>query len=128
MGCCLKTGVLRVQAKLMIVRASLLLLAAAPCLAQGFGAGAAVAIGKRGEAVELTRTLPPIVDLTGMRVSFEANGAGGVPRDVIDLLTIRGRAVLSKSAGYSIEVVNANAQRLVRCMIPLFDLSDTRKE
>ena len=34
------------------------LLAAAPCLTQGFGAGAAAAIGKRGEAVELTRTLP----------------------------------------------------------------------
>ena len=106
----------------------MLLLAAAPCLGQGFGAGAAVAIGKRGEAVELTRTLPPIVDLRGQRVSFEASGAGGVPRDVVDLLTIRGRAVLAKAAGYSIEVVNANAQRSLRCMIPLFELTDARKE
>jgi hypothetical protein len=101
---------------------------AAPSLAQGFGVGAAVAIGKRGESVTLARTLPPIVDLTGMKVNFEANGIQGVPRDVVDILTIRGRAVLAKELGYKIQIVNADAQRLVRCMIPVFELTDTRQE
>jgi len=107
--------------------AILISLTSIPAFPQGFGAGAAVAIGKRGESVELTRTLPPIVDLAGQRVSVETNGASGVPRDVIDQLTIRARAVMAKS-GYSIEIVSANAQRAVRCMIPLFELTDTRKE
>ena len=101
---------------------------AVQALAQGFGAGAAVAIGKRGESVTLARTLPPIVDLTGMKVSFEANGIQGVPRDVVDILTIRGRAVLARESVYKIKVVNSDAQRLVRCMIPVFELNDTRQE
>lgn len=63
-----------------------------------------------------------------MRVSFEANGIQGVPRDVVEILTIRGRAALASEAAYKIQVVNTNAQRLVRCMIPLFDLTEARKE
>ncbi len=113
---------------LSLKRLVLLLISAAPCLAQGFGAGAAVAIGKRGESVALVRKLPPVVDLTGMRVNFEANGIQGIPRDVIEILTIRGRAILAKDPAYKIQIVNADAQRLVRCMIPVFELTEERKE
>ncbi len=103
-------------------------ISAIPSFAQGFGAGAAVAIGKRGESVQLTRTLPPVVDLTGLRVSVEAEGPGGTPRDVIDLLTIRARAELEKATQYRIQVVNSNAQRVVRCVIPVFEVTDQRRE
>jgi hypothetical protein len=104
---------------LSLKRLVLVLIAASPSMAQGFGARA---------AVTLVRRLPPVVDLTGMRVNFEANGIQGVPRDVVDILTIRGRAALAKDPAYRIQIVNADAQRLVRCMIPVFELTEARKE
>lgn len=106
----------------------LLLIAAAPCFAQGFGVGPAIAVGKRGESVALVRRLPPVVDLKGMKVGFEANGIQGIPRDVVDTLAMRGSAVLAKAAEYKIQIVNAGAQRMVRCMIPVFELTDAPKE